>query len=361
MTTRIVTHNGKIHSDEVASVALLTAYFSNQGVEVDVLRTRDSNKILPTDILVDIGLEYNHNFYRYDHHQNDFSETWSNEKNNNIPLSCAGLIWRHYGEEIVEMYLSNNPDQYDHSFNYTEETITELKNNIYYRLIQEIDAHDNGIEYQSNELNISELISSLNSDINNEDSQNENFNRAVSLVGNIFDIKFKEIINTYFNFQKDLETVSQMDLSGPYLIVKHNIPTIFKCISQLDPDYKVKFCIFVNDKEYTIKTRREEGNKFSPICPILSEEVLKLSCDVNDVIFIHKAGFLAKTKSLETAKLIINLSLLNMINFNLDELEEETHFQPKIELFKDKRVIGGLGGLAVASLALGFLYWNQSE
>jgi uncharacterized UPF0160 family protein len=382
---RIVTHNGKIHSDEVSSIALLSTYFSYKNHEITVLRTRDFEKFLLTDILVDVGLEYNHDSLKYDHHQKDFNETWSDK--DTVLLSCLGLIWRHYGSEIIEMYLTDNSDQYDDSFNYSEETINELKDIIYYKLFQEIDATDNCTPFGNDY--ISPLVAALNGDINDEEIQNENFNKAVELVGNIFNIKFKEIINSYFNFQKDLETVKQMNLSGPYLIVDKNIPTIFKCLTELDPENKIKFCIFVNQKEqkeqneYTIKAR----NKFNPVCPILSEDMLRQSCNENDIIFVHKGGFLAKTKTLETARLIINLSLLNMINFKLgeefvdefvDEIEESEKFKesedinskntsgltslsfksPNMEVLKDKRV---MGGLAISLAALGFLYWNKNE
>lgn len=345
---RIVTHNGKIHSDEVCSIALLTTYFSNKSMEVSVLRTRDTEKILETDVLVDIGLEYNHELLKYDHHQKDFNEKWIGEdgKESDITLSSAGLVWRHYGSEIIEMYLSDNSEEFDEGFNYTEETINEIKNIIYYKLIQEIDANDNGIPYKDSY--ISDLVSDLNSDVFDEVTQNQNFNRAVEIVGNIFDIKFNEIINSYFNFQKDLDIVKEMNLSGPYLVVEDKIPTIFKCINTLDPECKVKFCIFKGENEYTIKTRRKNNDKFKPICRILPEE--EISKSFTDVIFIHKAGFLAKTKSLETAKLVVNLSLLDSVNF-----EEKEKIDLKI--LKDKRVIGG--GIALTSLAaLGFLYWN---
>ena len=66
---RIVTHSGKIHSDETGAIALLSNYFNNKGIEVSVLRTRDSNKFLAGDILVDVGGEYNHEELKYDHHQ----------------------------------------------------------------------------------------------------------------------------------------------------------------------------------------------------------------------------------------------------------------------------------------------------
>ena len=133
---RVVIHNGKLHADECAGVSLLSSYFANKGINVSVLRTRNPNKFLETDLLLDVGSEYNHEKLRYDHHQPNFSEKWKDNSPTN--LSAAGLIWRHYGKEIVEMYLSNNVEQYVYAFNYTETTIFELMDTIYEKLIIEI-------------------------------------------------------------------------------------------------------------------------------------------------------------------------------------------------------------------------------
>jgi uncharacterized UPF0160 family protein len=375
---RIVTHNGKIHSDEVSAVALLSSYFSNKGIEVSVLRTRNSDKFLETDCLVDVGGEYDNTRYRYDHHQSDFNEIWPGF---NIPLSSAGLIWKHYGKEIVEMYLSNNAEQYDHGFNYSETTIEELVNMIYEKLIYDIDANDNGISLLQNNLNISDIVSAVNGNVNDDEIQNINFNRAVSLVGNIFDIKFREIINSYFNFQKDLETVSSLDLSKEYLILTNNIPTIFKCLAQLDPQNIVKFCIFLtNENEYTIKARRTNGQKYSPICPILSEEILQYDIPSEEIIFVHKASFIAKTSTLSAAEKIVQLSLEFLRNENIESEEieeiniveniiensveniENIEYLKKIDLslVKDKRLVVGLalgGGIATLS----YLYFRKND
>lgn len=326
---RIVTHNGKIHSDEVSAIALLSSYFSNKNIEVSVLRSRNSEKFLESDYLVDVGGEYDHSRNKYDHHQSNFTETWEGFQ---TPLSSAGLIWRHYGKDIVEMYLSNlsnNFEQYDQGFNYSETTIKELVNMIYEKLIYDIDANDNGISTtpEQTSLNISEIVSSINGIVTDEVSQNTNFNRAVSLVGNIFDIKFREIINSYFNFQKDLETVSTLDLSKEYLILDTNIPTVFKCLEKLDPENVVKFCIFsdINKLEYTVKARRTKGEKYSPICPILPEEFLKSNVtNPEQIIFIHRASFIAKTTSLSAAEEIVQWSLEFSKIPSLEILNEDT-------------------------------------
>lgn len=376
---RIVTHNGKIHSDEVSAVSLLSSYFNNQDVEVSVLRTRDSSKFLETDYLVDVGGEYDHCKHKYDHHQPGFNQTW---ENSNILLSAAGLIWRHYGKEIVEMYLSNNPEQYDQSFNYSETTIQELVNMIYDKLICTIDANDNGISLiQTDNLNISEIVSAVNcKNVNDDVTQNINFHRAVSLVGNIFDIKFREIINGYFNFQKDLEIVSQLDLSKEYLILENNIPTISKCLEKLDPENRVKFCIFydANKNEYTIKARRNKGQKYSPVCPILSEEYLRSNLtNPEEIIFIHKASFIAKTSTLFTAEEIVQLSLISSISqVSLPSLEicqgdifqvneeykvenKEENKEEKVKLIKDKRLLSGSVALGGSIAALSYFYFKN--
>lgn len=332
---RIVTHNGKFHADEVTCVALLTCYFAFKNIETTLLRTRDFSNFKEDDILVDVGLDYNHQKLHYDHHQTDFKETWSEK--DTIILSSAGLVWRHYGNYIIEMYLSNNPEKYDNTFNYSEETIQDIKNNIYYELIEEIDANDNGIVYDKKNLNISQIIADLNEDITNEHIQYIKFNKSVSLVGEIFDINFKKIIDTYFDFQKDLEIVSQMDLTHPFIGVDKNIPTLFKCLDVLDPDFNVKFCIFENKNEYTIKTRRID--KFLPICPIIPEDKIKELCDSDDIIFVHKSNFMAKVKSLETAIKIVKFSLL-------DDVEKEDNSYKYI----------GASTLFLAGMT--FLYWK---
>ena len=389
---RVLTHNGKIHADECAGVSLLSSYFANKGIAVSVLRTRNPDKFLQTDLLLDVGSEYDHERLRYDHHQPNFSEKWAHNSPTN--LSAAGLIWRHYGKEIVEMYLTNNVEQYDYAFNYTETTITELMDTIYEKLIMEIDANDNGIVVNGstlNTLNICEIIEAVNcNEVNDDEAQNMNFNRAVSLIGNIFDIKFREIINNYFNYQKDLDVVRDLvirNIDKEYLVLETNIPTIFKCLNEIDVQERIRFCIFSGKNEYSIKTRRR-NKKFLPLCPILSEDILRERMRYpEDIIFIHKAYFLAKVKSLEAAKEIVSLSLEAFREksekfidkkeeyakvYDKEEMEdkyekdkEEKEMKKVEELLeiknREKKILTGLSLGLVGAVAFSFFYFNKSE
>ena len=373
---RISVHSGKIHTDECAGVSLLSSYFANKGISVAVLRTRNPDKFLETDLLLDVGSEYDHERLRYDHHQPNFSEKW--KENSPTNLSAAGLIWRHYGKEIVEMYLSNNAEQYDYAFNYTETTISELMDTIYEKLIMEIDANDNGVVLNGSNLNICEIVDAVNaSEVNDDEAQNQNFNRAVALIGNIFDIKFREIISNYFNYQKDLDVVRDLvirNMGSEYLVLEQNIPTIFKCLNEVDVQERIRFCIFSGKNEYSIKTRRR-NKKFLPLCPILSEEVLRDKMkNVDDIIFIHKASFLAKVRSLDAAKEIVDLSLEafdkkseKVVTEEKDKFDEkEDKDIKKVEELleiknRDKKILTGLGLGVLGALALSFFYLNKSD
>ena len=340
----IQTHSGRFHADEVAAVSLLTSFYTHRGHKVSLIRSRDKEDFERSDILVDVGFEYDPDRFRFDHHQPNFQETWENSE---IPLSSVGLIWRHYGKQIVTMYiceihgLENN--------NEIKTLVNDITNEIYFKLIVELDANDNGIVYNSNNLNIPEIVGSLNGDASNEISQDEKFNRAVRLVGEIFDIKFQNIINNYMNYSNDLKKIEKMELK-PYLILEENIPTIVKCLNKVDPDYIVKFLIIKDGEQYKIGTRRRKGEKFATICPIAKEEFLKNTVETpEDIIFVHKALFIAKSKTLKTAEEIVLCSL----NVNKNRIYIPLHRASKYR----KSIITGVTIAAVGVLS--YFYFKE--
>lgn len=338
----IQTHNGKIHSSECVSIALLTNYYAKKDQEVKVARSRGE---LKSDVLIDVGCIYDFETLRFDYHQEDFCEKWPKSE---ILLSSAGLIWRHFGKELLQMYLEANFEDFDHN---SDETLEELQNIIYFKLFLEIDANANNLSIGNgiDNLNIPNIVKAINSDdTSNDEIQNNNFYKAIHLIAEIFDIKFREIINNYFNFSRDLQIVKRCDLSSPYIIVEENIPTIFKCLNTLNSN--VKFVIFTNDDdEYTVKTRRN-GHKYNPICPI-SQDISSKLTKPEDLIFVHKACFLAKCSTLETAKEIVSISLAESEHGRIREIYQKLKISQKL----NKEKIGVLG-LGIASIGLSCYY-----
>ncbi len=113
----IVTHNGEFHADDVFAVAVLTKIYSG----AVVIRTRDAEEIARADIVIDVGGIYHAESRRFDHHQRE----GAGERENSVPYSSIGLVWKHYGDQVVEDRAVR--DEVDRA------------------LIQEIDAHDNGL------------------------------------------------------------------------------------------------------------------------------------------------------------------------------------------------------------------------
>ncbi|MEO5927307.1 MAG: MYG1 family protein [Patescibacteria group bacterium] len=112
----IGTHLGKFHADDVLAVATLRMLYP----DAPIVRTRDLEKLKDCDIVVDVGLIYDPENGRYDHHQKD----GAGKRTNGIEYSSFGLVWKDYGLAITD-----------------NEEIAKLVDEI---LVQSVDARDNG-------------------------------------------------------------------------------------------------------------------------------------------------------------------------------------------------------------------------
>lgn len=117
----VATHNSKFHADDVFSIVILKKLFG----DIEIIRTRDKNLLERADFLVDVGGKYNHESRDYDHHQDG-----SPIRDSGIPYSSCGLIWKHYGMELVNSKKA---------FDYVDKNLLEI-----------IDAGDNGIKFEEN-------------------------------------------------------------------------------------------------------------------------------------------------------------------------------------------------------------------
>lgn len=128
----IVTHSGTFHADDALAVNLLSKLPSL--ADADIVRTRDPAEIAKGTIVVDVGAEYTPDAHRYDHHQRGFVETFDAE--HKTKLSSAGLVWKHFGKDILAAHLGKEA---------TAERIELLYQKMYDDFVEAIDAIDNGI------------------------------------------------------------------------------------------------------------------------------------------------------------------------------------------------------------------------
>ena len=98
-----------------------------------------------------------------------------------------------------------------------------------------------------------------------------------------------------------------------------------------------------------------------------------------DIIFIHKAAFLAKVRSIEAAKEIVSLSIEafnnakgvsshnfdNSDNSDIFDKKDEKEIKQVEELLeiknRDKKILTGLSLGIVGAVAFSFFYFNKSE
>lgn len=129
--TLIATHNGKFHADEVFAISLLQMLDEYRGA--DIMRTRDLEALKGADVVVDVGGVYDPATHRYDHHQPEFTDSFSAAFK--TLLSSAGLVYKHFGRQILQ---SRAPSL-------TGEQIEALYVHVYESFVEAFDAHDNGV------------------------------------------------------------------------------------------------------------------------------------------------------------------------------------------------------------------------
>ncbi|HMP67541.1 MAG TPA: MYG1 family protein [Candidatus Paceibacterota bacterium] len=119
---KILTHNGRFHADDCFSIAAFQIYFEKIGEPIEIIRSRDELLIKSADIVVDTGGIYDPETNRFDHHQ----EGGAGNRENGVPYSAFGLVWKNYGEKICDS--------------------KEVADLIDAEMIQSVDSVDNGYE-----------------------------------------------------------------------------------------------------------------------------------------------------------------------------------------------------------------------
>lgn len=118
----VVTHCGSFHADDVFACATLSLYFKKNNIKYSVTRTRDESLINNADYVFDVGGVHDPSKNRFDHHQ----PGGAGKRENGIPYAAFGLVWKEFGP----LLCNNNK---------------EILQDIDRRLVQPIDAIDNGI------------------------------------------------------------------------------------------------------------------------------------------------------------------------------------------------------------------------
>ncbi len=289
---KVAVHDGDFHADDVFAVAILSLYLNNK---LKIFRTRDQKILSKMDYVLDVGREYNPKERKFDHHQ----ENWNEKRKNNIPYATCGLVWKEYGAEVTGS--------------------VEVANVIDEKIIQTIDAEDNGVEiYKSifkdvNPYCVSDYICSFNPTWNEKKlSPLKCFENAVEEAKKILKRKIEEIKGDILGEER-IKVIYEKTEDKRILVLDNNYswkkavslyPEPLFVIKQV-PDNKTWHMKAVSLNGFMFKRKLDLPESWAGKS---GEELAKIT-GVQDAIFCHNGRFMVTTKTKEGAIKLAKLAI----------------------------------------------------
>lgn len=345
----IGTHSGTFHADESLACYMLVNY-TTQYKAYNIVRSRDNNILNKCSILVDVGAVYDPATNRYDHHQHTFNVTF-NDQHTVTKLSSAGLIYKHFGHEIIKNIIH----EYNQQNNKVDDTkldnntIELLYQHVYDNFIESMDAIDNGVnQYDTsvkpkyvNKTDLSHRVGYLlpfwNESYNDDDLYNR-FKQAMLLTGNEFKqyvlhtynswLPARQIVEQCFKQRYDIHQSGQILLLSQYTVWKAHVFDIEK---EYNSTGQIKLVLYSDSSNtWRIQAMPVDNYSFNNRCPLPTQwrgyrdnELSNIS-GIQDCIFVHATGFIGGNKTREGViqMAIKTLELNDMIN-NKTQNEEK--------------------------------------
>lgn len=276
---KLVTHDGVFHADEVFASAAFLILFP----DAEITRSRNNEIINSADIVYDVGHEYDPSKMRFDHHQGNFAE----KRENGIPYSSFGLIWKSFGSEICES--------------------SEVADKIDEKLVQLIDATDNGFKIFESDI---EDIDFFDMDTiaryfrptwqESYEKMDEDFFELVDFAKSLLQkmiksekakIIAKEIILKLYEEAEDKRIIVLDDFMPANSVLK-DLPEPLFYVYRTEPE-----------NNWSIKAVQEDlgvNRKDLPAdwAGLSGDELVKVS-GIEDAVFCHKTLFMAVAKTKE--------------------------------------------------------------
>ncbi|XP_010503595.1 PREDICTED: UPF0160 protein-like [Camelina sativa] len=321
---RVGTHNGTFHCDETLACFILR--LSNRFSDAQIVRTRDHQVLEKLDAALDVGGVYDPQSERYDHHQKGFTEVFGHGFN--TKLSSAGLVYKHYGLEIIAKELQldqRHPDVY------------RLFLAVYKNFIEAVDAIDNGIhQYDTdqppryvNNTSLGHRIGRLNLDWIEPDQssakEDEAFHRAMELAGSEFlecvHFHAKSWLPARSIVMECLAKRYDIDSTGEIMKLSKQCPWklhIFELEEEMKTDPPIKYVLYQDDRSenwriqaVSVARDRFESRKALPLSwRGLEKEKLSEESSIPGCVFVHMSGFIGANRTYEGALAMARASLM---------------------------------------------------
>ncbi|XP_021763669.1 UPF0160 protein-like [Chenopodium quinoa] len=315
LSKSVGTHNGSFHCDEALGCFLLRR--TTKFADSLIIRSRDLQVLDSLDAVLDVGGVYDPTRDRYDHHQKGFDEVFGHGFG--TKLSSAGLVYKHYGEEIIAKELQLDQGHPD---------VHRLFLAIYKNFVEAVDAVDNGINQYKTDISpeyvintyLSSRVGRLNLGWTDPDQSAEReddaFLKAMTLAGNEFleSIHFhaKSWLPARSIVQECLAARQDIDSSGEIMVLKKSCPWklhIFELEEEMKVEPSIKYVIYEDDRRtsWRVQAVALGPERFESRKPLphpwrgLEGEELSEIAGIPGCVFVHMSGFIGGNQTYEGA------------------------------------------------------------
>lgn len=285
-----ITHSGTMHADEVFATAFLELFLG----DVSVFRTPsvDSSDEKENVFVYDIGRG------KYDHHQKDVLR-----RENNVPYSSVGLLWRAFGKDFLKKWDYSNID--------------ELHQAIDKDFIEGIDGDDNGvfpkIDSPYKVKTLPNIIKIFNPSYDSYENESEQFLKAVSLAKMIWEEEVYYMNGKVIAEHKVNEVIQQSNPECNYLFLDEYLPYEDALLTNPKADHFL-FVVFPSNRGgYAIKTipKSNEDRSLRMLFPEewagLQNEELEEVSGIPGLRFCHTGRFIATCETEEAVYQVLQL------------------------------------------------------
>ncbi|OGD67232.1 hypothetical protein A2442_00470 [Candidatus Campbellbacteria bacterium RIFOXYC2_FULL_35_25] len=290
---KLVTHNNRFHADDVFATATILIALNKKINDVEIIRTRDKKLIESGDFVYDVGLVYDPDKNRFDHHQ----EGRAGVRENGIPYSSFGLVWKKFGPQICA----------------SEKVAQKIEE----RLVSPIDAMDNGVEiYKPIYPNIypymlSSIIFTFDPSWPEKESFDSLFVQAVKLAKKLLQ---REVVkmNNFEKAEERLKEIYEKTEDKRIIVLDENYPWEDVLNKYPEPLFVIKprngerwsVTAVANDM-YSFKRRKYLPKSWAGKN---GEDLAKVT-GVKDALFCHNGIFICAAETKEGAMKLAELAL----------------------------------------------------
>ena len=301
--TRIATHNGSFHADDVFGVAVLRLLHP----QADLVRTRDPAVIAGADFAVDVGGEWDAARGRFDHHQRGFSGA----RPSGVVYASAGLVWAAHGEALVAR-----------QFGLQDAALARaIAQDLDDALVQHLDKADTGASHGAPGLfGLSALLGQFNTTWDNPAAADKDgqahragFDRAVALTTQLLLAALDQLRARHQGAQF-VRDAQRLHAGRVLLLPRASLP--WKDVVSLEMP-EVLFVVYPDssDAQHQVHVVTVEPQSFVARKDLprswagLRAGELAAVCGVADAVFCHNGRFIAGAGSLQGALRMAELAL----------------------------------------------------